>query len=184
MGISEEIDNVEREFVPGRILFAAVGIKECLTEVQTASWFLRNIRLLDALPMYTFNAKVRNFHRVEIPWASDIFGDIVRGKSLAASWDEHKDGYEGGWLHSDLLDFFSKLGIAYPANEIRDAIAVKTMDHSSTIGKKSAPGLGQLLTFTKGRHTDIRICTNTKTDTKSKSYKQSAISDDAPPMSP
>jgi len=84
--------------------------------LQTASWFIRNIEKLDRAPMLAYNKSLRDFRLIDPPWAGDIFREIIEGEY--SGWDENEDGYCGGWLSSDLREFFLSVGIVYPAYEI------------------------------------------------------------------
>jgi hypothetical protein len=122
MGIAEEIARIEREFVPGEVLFLSVIAQEGTNEHQTASWFLRNIGALEALPMYSYNPKKRDFRVIEIPWAIDVFRDFtvgVAGSIGEVNWNEDEDGYEGGWLSSHLVQFFAGTEVPYPDSAIK-----------------------------------------------------------------
>ena len=131
MVISAEIAQVEREFIPGEVLFLALMKQEKLNALHTASWFLRNISQLNAIQMIEFNAELRDFRRIDIPWASDVFLDLTVGPLFdqsAVSWCDGNDGYEGGWLSSDLRIFFSALGVTYPESEIVSILASKVRE--------------------------------------------------------
>lgn len=125
MAIADEIARVEREFVSGDVLLHALMKQENLSALHTASWFLRNITQLDAIPMLTFNAELRDFEMLESPWASDIFYDVTVGgvfEDGPISWDGEGNGHVGGWLSSDLRKFFSAVGVAYPEVEIENIL--------------------------------------------------------------
>ncbi len=98
MGISDEINLVEREFVAGHTLVEALMIQEKATEFHVASWFLRNIEELYSLQMIEFNRELRDFTIVEDSWANDIFATIVVDKVPSPEWTNLGDGYVGGWL--------------------------------------------------------------------------------------
>lgn len=124
MAIADEIARVEREFISGEVLLHALMKQENLSALHTASWFLRNITQLDAIPMLTFNAELRDFEVLETPWASDVFHDLTVGgvfEDGPISWDDG-NGNEGGWLSSDLRKFFSAVGVTYPQLEIENIL--------------------------------------------------------------
>ena len=73
MGILDQIQLVEREFVPGNVLIEALMIQEGVSEFHVASWFLRNIKELDCLQFLQFNRELRDFEILEESWAGDVF---------------------------------------------------------------------------------------------------------------
>ena len=114
MGISDQIQLVEREFVAGDTLIKALMIQEKLSEFHIASWFLRNIERLYTLQMVEFNRELRDFEIVEDCWAGDVFADIVISKATSPDWINLGGGYIGGWCASELKQFFLSVNLEYP----------------------------------------------------------------------
>ena len=112
MGIKEEIAFVEREFISAPLLLEALTLQEDVLLYQTASWFLRNIESLDKLRMFSFNSKRRDFCRCDPPWSSNVFAAISAEFDFGLSWDEDGDDFIGGWLSSELKEFFSRTSVA------------------------------------------------------------------------
>lgn len=129
MAIADEIERVAREFVPGDVLLRAVMAQENLNELHAASWFLRNIKKLDELPMLEFNAALHDFRHIPNPWASDVFMDFTVGTIGVepVTWYDNDDGYVGGWLGSDLRHFFEQTGVTYPEAHISKIAATENL---------------------------------------------------------
>jgi hypothetical protein len=126
MGIAQEIEKVRTEFVSGEELLKAVCTQEGVSELQASSWFLRNIEKLNRCDMVAFNRGVDNFRVIEHPWASDVFFDVAGHRpdldgQLHVTWDENEDGYVGGWLSSQLEQFFGTTNVPFPHSVIDGA---------------------------------------------------------------
>ena len=114
MGIKEEIAFVEREFISAPLLLEALTLQEDVLLYQAASWFLRNIESLDKLRMFSFNSERRDFFRCDPPWSSNAFAAISAEFDFGVSWEEDGDDFIGGWLSSELKEFFSRTSLKYP----------------------------------------------------------------------
>ena len=125
MGILDQIQLVEREFVPGNVLIKALMIQEGVSEFYVASWFLRNINELDCLQFLQFNSELRDFEILEGRWANDVFSDITANKNSSPEWFDDDASYIGGWLSSELKQFFSNSSLDYPEDSIAQILKSK-----------------------------------------------------------
>jgi len=77
MGIAEQIAVVEREFVAGDILIAALMRQEQVSEFHALSWLMRNEEKFLNLPMIELNRELRDFRVISDSWACDVIGDTL-----------------------------------------------------------------------------------------------------------
>lgn len=118
MGISEQIALVEREFVPGEILLAALALREGVSEFHAASWLLRQRRWLGHLPVVEFNRELRDFRDSQSSVAMDILDDICSYGEAWKVWTSDENDYVCGWMSSDLREFFAQSDLDFPESEI------------------------------------------------------------------
>ena len=125
MGILDQIQLVEREFVPGNVLVEALMVQEGVSQFHVASWFLRNINELDCLQFLQFNRELRDFEILKERWVDDVFADITVNKISSPEWFNDDASYIGGWLSSELKQFFSNTSLDYPEDSIAQILRSK-----------------------------------------------------------
>ena len=125
MGIADQLDRIERDFVSGEQLVEALARQENVSKTHAASWLIRNIEALNEVPMIEFNKERLDFRVVTRRWTIEVLREIVADRGEPVAWDEAGNGYFGGWLSTDLRTFFSKTDVPYPETSLKVAVSTK-----------------------------------------------------------